>query len=85
MIKDPHKYRLRNWVLTFSITAGFLAPHKLIENHIRAFCDRYNLECSCYTSGFLVKQKEFVIKGCTNHFLMEEVKDSLSEYFKQFK
>ncbi len=80
---NPNDYRIRKWVLTFSVTTGFLFPHKAMENSIRAFCDSYNLECKCYTSGFLVKQKEFVIKGCTNRFMMEEVNDSLDDYFKQ--
>ena len=85
MLKDPNSYRLRKWVLTFSVTAGILSPYKMVENQVRVFCDKYNLECKCYTSGFLVKQKDFVIKGCTNDFMLQAVKDSLADYFKQFE
>ena len=84
MLKNQ-KYRLANWALSFSITAGFLSPHKLMENHIRAFCDKYNLEFHCYTSGFLVKEKVFVIKGCTNDFFRDEVERSLQVYLMQFE
>ena len=85
MLKDPQKYRLRKWVLTFSVTAGLFSPHKMVENQVRVFCAKYNLECQCFTSGFLVKQKDFVIKGCTNGVMMQAVRDSLEDFFKQFE
>ena len=85
MLKDLKNYRFRKWVLTFSVTAGLLAPHKMIENKVRVFCAKYNLECECFTSGFFVKQKDFVIKGYTNGFMMKTVRDSIENFFKQFE
>ena len=81
---DLHKYRLRNWVLEFSVTSGIFSPYKTIERQVRAFCERCNLKCECHTNGLLVKHTSFVISGYSNEFFLDNVRHSIEDYFRQF-